>query len=88
MVDSNDETRFQNSAETLKELLQDSKLANAVLLVLANKQDLPGSASVATLGDRLELFKIKNRKWYIQGCCACDGTGLHEGVEWLGKSLE
>lgn len=26
-------------------------------------------------------------KWYIQGTCATQGTGLYEGLDWLSNEL-
>ena len=30
---------------------------------------------------------MKNRQWFIQGCCAVTGDGLYEGLDWLQKTM-
>jgi len=42
--------------------LQD-ELRDAVLLVFANKQDLPNAMTAATLTDKLGLQSLRNRQW-------------------------
>merc|ERR1712108_71345 len=59
----------------------------AKLLVFANKQDLPHAMSVAEVTDKLGLHSIRDRKWYIQSCCATSGDGLYEGLDWLSNAL-
>jgi ADP-ribosylation factor protein 1 len=43
--------------------------------------------SVAEVTDKLGLHALRNRKWYIQSCCACTGDGLYEGLDWLSNAL-
>ena len=64
-------------------MLQEDELRDAVLLVFANKQDLPNAMSVKEVTERLSLNKLTNRKWFIQGCSAPSGDGLYEGLDWL-----
>lgn len=73
--------------QSLHYLLNSGDCANVALLVLANKQDLPGAMPVAEVAQRLELHKIKDRKWFIQGCSAPTGDGLWEGMDWLSNSV-
>ena len=42
--------------------LQD-ELSDAVLLVFANKQDLPNAMTVADVTDKLGLHSMRQRKW-------------------------
>jgi len=86
-VDSNDRERVYEAAEELNKILTEDELRNAVLLVLANKQDLPNAMSIAEMNDKLGLHSIKNRKWYIQSTCATTGDGLYEGLDWLSNVL-
>ena len=46
VVDSADARRMEEVRDELRALLQQEKLAGASLLVLANKQDLPGALSL------------------------------------------
>jgi ADP-ribosylation factor protein 1 len=100
--------------QELKKMLSEDELANAAILVFANKQDLPNAMSgnpsssstiiqcrslrfvnlnqifliVAEVTSQLGLHEIRNRKWYIQGCCATSGDGLYEGLDWLSGVLK
>jgi signal recognition particle receptor subunit beta len=60
---------------------------NAALLVLANKQDLPGALPSKEVARRLGLNDLRGRKWFVQGACGTNGDGLAEGLGWLSKTL-
>lgn len=62
------------AAEVLNDMLSKPELADAALLVWANKQDLPNSQSVAVVTDKLGLHSLRNRQWYIQAACATTGN--------------
>ena len=64
------------------------ELREAVVLTFANKQDLANSMSSSELVDKLALRNLKHTQWYIQPSCAVDGSGLHEGLDWLSRTLE
>ena len=90
VVDSSDKDRLtgeQSAQEELGNLLKEDDLRDAVVLVFANKQDLPGAAPVDQVSKALKLDQLVNKKWFIQGCCATDGSGLYEGLDWLSRSL-
>mmetsp|Transcript_21740 Transcript_21740/g.37322 ORF Transcript_21740/g.37322 Transcript_21740/m.37322 type:complete len:152 (-) Transcript_21740:462-917(-) len=57
VIDSCDRERMEEAAKELKDLLEDEKLKNAVLLVLANKQDLDGALSATEITEALNLDK-------------------------------
>lgn len=73
--------------EELHRMLGEDELRDAVLLVFANKQDLPNAMSVPEITDKLMLYSIRNRHWYIQSACATAGDGLFEGLDWLSTTL-
>ncbi|XP_055342983.1 ADP-ribosylation factor 4 [Paramacrobiotus metropolitanus] len=87
VVDSNDRERIGEAHEELNKMLQEDELRDAVLLVFANKQDLPQAMSAADLTDKLGLSALRGRKWYIQATCATQGHGLYEGLDWLSNEL-
>ncbi|KAL6478857.1 hypothetical protein MHYP_G00122900 [Metynnis hypsauchen] len=87
VVDSNDRERVSESAEELSKMLQEDELRDAVLLVFANKQDLPNAMAVSELTDKLGLQSLRSRTWYVQATCATQGTGLYEGLDWLSNEL-
>ena len=84
----NDESGFDSSAkDELHRLLAEDELKDVLLLVFANKQDLPNAMSVKDITEKLGLNELKQHKWNIQGCCATTGDGLYEGLDWLSKEL-
>uniref|UniRef100_A0A5G2QS08 ADP ribosylation factor 5 n=1 Tax=Sus scrofa TaxID=9823 RepID=A0A5G2QS08_PIG len=87
VVDSNDRERVQESADELQKMLQEDELRDAVLLVFANKQDMPNAMPVSELTDKLGLQHLRSRTWYVQATCATQGTGLYDGLDWLSHEL-
>jgi len=87
VVDSNDRERVGEAAEELNKMLREEELKDVVVLVLANKQDLPNAMSVSEVTDKLGLHSLGARKWYIQSTCATTGDGLYEGLDWLSSAL-
>ena len=87
VVDSNDKERFEQVKETLALCLIEEELKDAALLIFANKQDLNGAISPNELTNILEMGKINNRKWLVQGSSATSGQGLKEGLDWLATAL-
>merc|ERR1719271_1954022 len=49
IVDSSDRDRIEDAREELFRMLCDDEMRNAVLLVFANKQDLPGAMTAAEI---------------------------------------
>jgi ADP-ribosylation factor protein 1 len=68
-------------------MLSEEELREAVLLVFANKQDLPGAMTTPEVTDKLGLHTLRGRTWYIQATCATTGDGLYEGLDWLSKNV-
>jgi ADP-ribosylation factor 1/2 len=66
VVDSNDRERIYVAREGLQWMLHDDEIRNAVLLVFANKLDLPNVMSAAEVTGKLGLDSIRDRKWHIQ----------------------
>merc|ERR1712034_172961 len=58
----------------LHKICQEDELRDAIILIFANKQDLPGALTVDEISRELELNKIRNKEWYVQACSATDGT--------------
>ncbi|KAK4467373.1 hypothetical protein MN116_008858 [Schistosoma mekongi] len=87
VVDSNDSERIGEAAQELHRMLNEDELRDAVLLVFANKQDLPQALSAAEITEKLGLRSLHNRKWYIQATCATSGSGLCEGLDWLSNEI-
>jgi len=66
------------------------ELKTSLLLVLANKQDLPlgqGRLTPAQVSEALGLTDLRQREWQIMGCSALTGEGLMEGMDWMVSKL-
>lgn len=79
---------WQEAAEELHRLIKEEELQNSLLLVLANKQDLPGACNAAEIAEEMHLYPpYISKSCYIQSCCATSGEGLHEGLDWLSSNM-
>jgi ADP-ribosylation factor protein 1 len=87
VVDSNDRDRISEAREELTKMLNEDEMRDAILLVFANKQDLPNAMMAAEITDKLALNSLRNRKWFIQSTCATSGDGIYEGFDWLVKEI-
>jgi ADP-ribosylation factor protein 1 len=88
VVDSNDRERVSEAREELQRMLNEDELRDALLLVFANKQDLPNAMNASEITDKLGLQGLRQRTWYIQAACATSGDGLYEGLEWLSANIK
>ncbi|KAJ1917072.1 Arf GTPase arl1 [Mycoemilia scoparia] len=86
--DSSDRDRIGVSQKEFELMLQEAELKNAVLLVLANKQDVKGAMTQAEVSEHLGLPSIKNRQWAIYRCVATEGTGIEEGFDWVANAIK
>ena len=66
VVDSNDRERVSEAREELQRMLNEDELRDALLLVFANKQDLPNAMNASEITDKLGLQGLRQRTWYIQ----------------------
>ncbi|XP_027076210.1 ADP-ribosylation factor 1-like isoform X2 [Coffea eugenioides] len=87
VVDSNDKERISEARDELHRMLNEEELRDAILLVFANKQDLPNAMRVSEITDKLGLHSLRQRRWYIQSACATSGQGLYEGLDWLSSNI-
>ena len=87
VVDSSDAERVGTSRAEFHQILAEEELADAVVLVYANKQDVPGALTEAQITEGLGLADIKDRQWAIFKTSAIKGDGLWEGIEWLSNTL-
>jgi len=87
VVDSADKDRIGVSKHELVSMLEEEELKKAILVVLANKQDIEGALSVAEVHQALGLDALKNRTFQIFKTSAVKGEGLDEAMEWLSNML-
>nr|XP_005546315.2 ADP-ribosylation factor-like protein 14 isoform X2 [Macaca fascicularis] len=84
VVDSTDKQRLEESRRQFEHILKNEHIKNVPVVLLANKQDMPGAL---TAEDITRMFKVKklcsDRNWYVQPCCALTGDGLAQGFRKL-----
>ena len=76
------------SKDELLYMLREEELSGAILLVLANKQDIEGCLSVAEVHQALGLDALKNRTFQIFKTSATKGEGLDQSMDWLSNALQ
>lgn len=88
VVDSADRERLALACEEMHAVLDHPDMDKAAVLVLANKQDMPGAASAAEVAEAMKLRELRGREWWAQACCATNGDGLYDGLDWLHRTLQ
>ena len=83
VVDSSDRMQIENAKFELHNMLKADELRDSIILIYANKQDLPNSINSKELSELLQLKNLRNNEWHVQESCAVTGYGLKEGFEWL-----
>eukprot|EP00013_Stygamoeba_regulata_P022616 CAMPEP_0177657452 /NCGR_PEP_ID=MMETSP0447-20121125/16198_1 /TAXON_ID=0 /ORGANISM="Stygamoeba regulata, Strain BSH-02190019" /LENGTH=185 /DNA_ID=CAMNT_0019161819 /DNA_START=125 /DNA_END=682 /DNA_ORIENTATION=- len=88
VLDSADKSRLAEARRELDNLLNEPELRDAVVLVFANKMDLPGAMSVADVVGGLGLTERRSHKWKCFATCAATGEGMYEGMDWLSAEVK
>lgn len=83
VIDSCDKSRFAEAYDELLNIIESDEMRGVPVVVLANKQDLPNSASCSEIAEALHLHKLTQRKWHVQATCATNGEGLYEAMDIL-----
>ncbi|XP_063599657.1 uncharacterized protein LOC134775967 [Penaeus indicus] len=86
VVDSSDSGRLREAKEELEAILESDEMVWVPLLVIANKQDLPGALSVQQVSEGLDLQR-QNRPWHVQPTCAITSEGVYEALDWLAREV-
>jgi len=93
VIDSADRDRLDgdldgdNAKAELHRLCGEETLSEAILLVLANKQDMDQALTPPEIEERLELAKI-SKKYRVQGTSGLNGDGLEDALDWLVSMME
>ncbi|KAK2568339.1 ADP-ribosylation factor 6 [Acropora cervicornis] len=83
VVDCADLDRIDEARTELHRIVNDREMKDALILIFANKQDLPDAIKPHDLQERLHLSRLRDRNWYVQPSCATSGDGLYDGLTWL-----
>ena len=70
-------------------VVTDPQLAEAAVLVLANKQDLPGHMDAEQIKQVLGVPGVMKptQRWEVQPAVATSGEGLEDAFSWLCTSM-
>jgi GTPase SAR1 family protein len=85
VVDKSDYNRLDINKNFLFEILKIKKLKKKPILIIANKCDIKKGLSTSDLADKLSLYDIKDREWFIRETCTITGEGLKESLDWINK---
>lgn len=91
VLDSVDIERMEEAKMELMRTARSPDNAGVPIMILANKQDLPGAKEPKELEKLLGLHELggssstlpPTHMWHVQPACAITGDGLHEGMEAL-----
>uniref|UniRef100_A0A8C8RWA5 ADP-ribosylation factor-like protein 14 n=1 Tax=Pelusios castaneus TaxID=367368 RepID=A0A8C8RWA5_9SAUR len=82
VVDSTDKQRLEDSKKEFELILKNEFIKNVPVVLLANKQDLPGALNAEEITRKFNMKKhCSDRNWYVQPCCAMTGEGLAEAFQ-------
>ncbi|KAL3538319.1 hypothetical protein ACH5RR_001685 [Cinchona calisaya] len=87
VIDSDDQNWIFYAKDNLHRVLNENGLEDVLLLVYANKQDLPNAMTAEEITNKFDLHSLRQRKWFIQSTCAINGEGIHEGLDWLSNNI-
>ncbi|GIQ85554.1 small GTPase superfamily, ARF type [Kipferlia bialata] len=79
--------RIEEARRVLHQYMSEETLVGTPLLVLANKQDLPGAMSVDQVTECIHLRDLVEREWRVQPTVGIRGKGVKAGLKWLGVQL-
>jgi len=88
VVDSNDRDRIEEARQELMRIINDREMKEVVLLIFANKNDLPNVMDVAEVTEKLGLSRLRERVWHVESSCAVSGDGLLDGLTWLNSEVK
>nr|XP_039252622.1 ADP-ribosylation factor 6-like [Styela clava] len=88
VIDSSSRDTIEVSKEALFGVLMDPLMDSCVLLVYANKQDMPYAFRAKEIADKLSLHELRERPWHVQPSCATTGDGVFEGLQWAAKQVK
>ncbi|GJQ72759.1 hypothetical protein Trydic_g1412 [Trypoxylus dichotomus] len=83
VVDCGDRERIDEARDELHYVIKDNEMQDVVILIYANKQDIPDAMDPHEIQEKLGLTRLRDRNWHIQPACAKTGEGLREGLNWI-----
>lgn len=87
VIDAATASSFEDSKSALEKVIRHEHLRGAPLLIVANKQDLPGAIDEEELAKFLHK-ELDERTYTFQAVSAYDGRGIKSGIDWLVEQME
>ena len=88
VVDAADRDRLVHARAEFERVVADEQLADAAVLVLANKQDAPGAVQPAELEQLLDIRRLcEHKKWTVRPTTLTSGDGVTEAFTWLAENM-
>jgi len=88
VIDAATASSFEDAKSALDKVIRHEHLRGAPLLIVANKQDLPGVINDEELALFLNLKELDERPYMFQAVSAYDGRGIKSGIDWLVEQME
>lgn len=87
VIDSSDREKLDDVKANLHRYAKNEKLKECILLILANKKDLPNARSVDQIKQAIDYESLPQKEKNILASCAITGEGLSEGFNWICELL-
>eukprot|EP00307_Rebecca_sp_RCC1486_P006621 CAMPEP_0119408296 /NCGR_PEP_ID=MMETSP1335-20130426/1897_1 /TAXON_ID=259385 /ORGANISM="Chrysoculter rhomboideus, Strain RCC1486" /LENGTH=428 /DNA_ID=CAMNT_0007432519 /DNA_START=62 /DNA_END=1348 /DNA_ORIENTATION=- len=89
VVDAADSARLEEVKEVLHNTLRSERIAGKPVLILCNKQDLPGALAPAQVAEALALHEVQSSAYQLFAVTARDLEDAHitKGLKWLGGAV-
>lgn len=88
VIDAATASSFEDAKSALEKVIRHEHLRGAPLLIVANKQDLPGVINDEELAKFLNFKELDDRPYMFQAVSAYDGRGIKSGIDWLVEQME
>ncbi|KAF8728888.1 hypothetical protein HU200_018183 [Digitaria exilis] len=88
VIDAATASSFEDAKSALEKVIRHEHLRGAPLLIVANKQDLPGVINDEELAKFLHLKELDERPYMFQAVSAYDGRGIKSAIDWLMEQME
>lgn len=89
VVDSVDVERMEEAKMELMRTAKSPDNSQVPILILANKQDLPGARDPKEIEKHLGLHELgTGHLYHVQSACAITGEGLDDGLDTLYEMIQ
>lgn len=85
VVDATDHSKIQLSKDELHTLIKRQQLAGIPLLVLGNKNDMPGALNADGIIEALDLKSVEEREVACYSVSAKNKNNIDMTMQWLIK---